>query len=58
MITRLKQCSDEMIEFRKWLVVYFPDSFPEGEATDISLVIEKAKELITRYINITYLLEG
>ena len=48
---------EEATKFRKWMVTIFPDSFPEGENTDFSLVIEKAKDLITQYMNLKSLME-
>lgn len=48
---------EQMAEFRKWMIYCLPNSFPEGEKTDFSLVFEKAMELIIAHINLKYLLE-
>lgn len=56
-VTRLKQCSDESVSLRKWMVRILPESFPEGETTDFSVVFAETKALITKYINLKSLLE-
>ncbi len=56
-VGELKICVEAATKFRKWMVTIFPDSFPEGESTDFLLVIEKAKDLITQYVNLKSLME-
>ncbi len=56
-VGELKIFTEQAIIFRKWMVTIFPDSFPEGENTDFLLVIEKAKDLITQYVNLKSLME-
>ncbi len=56
-VGELKVCTEAAVKFRKWMVTIFPDSFPEGEKTDFSLVFEIAKDLIIKYINLKSLME-
>jgi hypothetical protein len=55
--TRLKQCSDEAVEFRKWITNIFPDTFPKGNTTDFDVVFAEAKALIIKYSNLKSLME-
>lgn len=57
-ISELNNRLEEMQDFRKWMIHFFPETFPEGEKTDFSLVIEEAKRLIITHINFKYLMEG
>lgn len=45
-------CVEQMTELRKWMAEVLPDSFPEGEKTDFSFVIESTKDLILHYIRL------
>ncbi|MGR3302373.1 MAG: hypothetical protein ACUZ8I_07690 [Candidatus Scalindua sp.] len=54
----VKECISQMTEFKQWLVMLFPESFPKGGDADFSLVIQKAKGLIMQYVNLKKLLEG